>query len=300
MEHVSLSLTSEPLQSSVPITIDHVDSHGGVIIAPQITIHRLTGSQLHVHGGDGHTKPIVEIQEASISSTLRVDGDLTVSTSLQADTLHVNSLYLKDNAQLTIKGFLKTDELYVGRHSKALGNTIHCNQASCYGDANVMATTYLQINDLTTYGAEITSPSIHVNRGKIHNQSIVKATLQLRANVLSLEQSSIECPDTFCNSLELYYNSSFISRVQDSKLVTNHLVNGASIDVCAVQGVTVFICGGILHARQVLRCKELSICNGTVESPDVEARKVNFDGQFGVTTIIVPGRMMVYENFQAT
>jgi hypothetical protein len=242
------------------------------------------------------------MEEANID-TIRVDGDLTITKSLQADTLHATKLDSKDNAQVNIKSHLQTEELFIFRHSHTSGGTIHINKALCMGDSHLSATTHLQINHLVAYWSTITSPSIRVNHGEINNKSIVKATLQLRANVIFLAESSIECPDIYCNSLESYRGSSIkpgdnASHYQDSKLVGNHFIIGSNVSMDAVQAKQIIMCCGILHARKELRCEKLEMSNGTVESPDIQADRVEFDGRFGVTTIICPGRMTVYENFE--
>ncbi len=292
-----LSLSAAPFKSDVPICIDHLESIGGVMIAPKITIKRLTGSGIHFHGGDGHTQIEVEIQEVTID-TIRVDGDLTIIKSLQADTLYTTKLDAKDNAQVNVKSHLQTEELSIFRHSHTTGGTIHINKALCMGDSHLSATTHLQINHLVAYWSTITSPSIRVNHGEINNKSIVKATLRLRANVIFLAESSIECPDIDCNSIEFYRGSSITSHVKDSQLVGNHFIIGSNVSMDAVQAKHIVMCGGILHARQLLRCGKLELSNGTVESPDIKADRVVLDGRFGVTSIICPGRMTVYENFE--
>lgn len=294
MEYLSLSA---PFKSYVPICIDHLESNGGVIIAPKITIKRLTGSQVYFHGGDGHTQIEVQVQDATIE-TIRVDGDLTVTTSLQADTLYATKLKVDDNAQVNVKSHFQTEELCIYRHSHTSGASIHINKALCMGDSHLSATTHLQINHLVAYCSTITSPSIRVNYGKINNKSIVKAVLQLRANVIFLAESSIECPDIYCNSLEFYRGSSITSHVKDSQLVGNDFIIGSNVSMDAVEAKHIAMCGGILHARKELRCDKLKMSNGTVESPDIQADRVVFDGRFGVTTIICPGRMTVYENFE--
>jgi hypothetical protein len=300
--YLSLPLESPLFKSDVPIRIDHLDSNGGVIVAPKITIKRLTGSGIYFHGGDGHTQIEVEMEEATID-TIRVDGHLKVSKSLQADTLYTTKLDSKDDAQVNVKSHLQTEELSIFRHSHTTGGTIHINKALCMGDSHLSATTNLQINNLVAYCSTITSPSIRVNHGEINNRSIVKAVLQLRANVIFLGESSIECPDIYCNSLEFYRGSSIkpgdnASHYQYSKLVGNHFMIGSNVSMDAVDAKHIVMCGGILHARKELRCDKLKMSNGTVESPDIQADRVEFDGRFGVTTIICPGRMTVYENFE--
>jgi hypothetical protein len=294
MEFLSLLA---PFKSDVPICIDHLESNGGVMIAPKITIKRLTGSGIHFHGGNGHTQIEVEMEEATIDS-IRVDGDLTIIKSLQADTLYATKLDVNDYAQVNIKSHLQTEELSIFRHSHTTGGTIHINKALCSGDSHLSATTHLQINHLVAYWSTITSPSIRVNHGEINNKSIVKVALQLRANFIFLAESSIECPDVYCNSLEFYQGSSITSHVKDSQLVGNHFMIGSNVSMDAVEAKHIVMCGGILHARKELRCDKLKMSNGTVESPDIQADRVVFDGRFGVTTIICPGRMTVYENFE--
>ena len=296
IENLVLTTTSPPFKSDVPIIIDLVESFGGTIIAPKVTIKRLTGSNIYVHGGNGYTQTEVEIHETTID-TIRVDGKLKVKYSLESDTLYATKLEVNYNAKAIVKSLLDLYELWT-HQCLVQGATVRINRALCMADTTLNATCYLQVNDLTTYCTTITAPSIRVNHGEIHNRSTIKATLGVTFNVLFLEESSIECPNLHCNSTEYYRESSITSREQDSQFVGNRLLMGNNMSMNKVVVKNVKVYGGTLHARKKLRCNELEISGGTVESPNIKTDTLHLDGRFGVTSIINPGRLTVYQNFE--
>ncbi len=297
MENLVLTTTSPPFKSDIPISINLVESFGGTIIAPQVTIKRLTGSNIYIHGGNGYTQTEVKIHETTID-TIRVDGELKVKHSLESDTLYATKLEVNSNAKAIVKSLLDLYELWT--HQCFLqGATIRINKALCSANTTLNATCYLQVNDLSIYGTTITAPSIRVNHGEIHNKSTIKATLNFKSNHLLLEDSSIECPQLDCNSTEYSRESSIISREKDSAYWGKRLVIGGNMAFDNIEVNKVALHYGMLHARERLWCEDLSISGGTVESPDIETNSLRLNGRFGVTSIINPGRMTVYQNFEA-
>jgi hypothetical protein len=221
-----LSLTQGQVHSSTEACeVDHVESHGGTIIAPGAHIGLLTGTTLVVNCEGERLDYVVGINQATLGK-MHVKGGLVISGPCQFDDLLVDGkLTVCNGAILKATTRIKARECVVKGDGVIDALHIQVNVATLEKDSTVIAQDKLIMNHSKIQEAKVTTDTCNINSAVVRKSKMVIRT-RVKGNHIRLWDSTIECPHIAVNALVLKRSTATISTIltsDDLEVIDSHL-----------------------------------------------------------------------------